>query len=57
MSTAVIDCITNTVEHTWESVEYTERIDRTTVVLEDEYLNCGKTDLQYYEVEDKDEEK
>lgn len=55
MSTAVIDCTTNSLEHEWESVEYSERIDRTTIAVEYECLNCGKTDFQYYDeiIEDK----
>lgn len=34
LSKAVIDCTTNSLEHKLESVGYTERIDRATVVVE-----------------------
>jgi len=56
MSTAVIDCTTNSLEHEWESVGYTERIDRTTVAVEYTCLNCGKTDFQYYEIDNEEED-
>jgi len=47
MSNAVIDCTTNSLEHEWESIGYTERIDRTTVAVEYTCLNYDKTDFQY----------
>jgi hypothetical protein len=48
----------NNPQHEWESVGNTERIDRSTISVEYECLNCGKTDYQYYEdiVKREDEE-
>ena len=36
-------------QHDFERIGNTERIDRSTVAVEYECLNCGKTEFQYYE--------
>ena len=50
--TTVDYCIPVDSEHEWESVGNTERIDITTIGVLYECVKCGKTELQYYEVED-----
>jgi hypothetical protein len=53
MTTAVADyCVTSDTEHEWESVGTTERIDITTNGVLYECLKCGKTEFQYYAIED-----
>ena len=50
---AVADyCVTLDAEHEWESVGSTERIDITTIGVLYECLKCGKTEFQYYAIED-----
>ena len=52
---AVADyCVTLDAEHEWESVGSTERIDITTIGVLYECLKCGKTEFQYYEIEEQD---
>ncbi|MDR4512593.1 MAG: hypothetical protein MRJ93_12915 [Nitrososphaeraceae archaeon] len=46
---AIADCTIEDAEHEWESIGYFERVDNSTVAVEYECLNCGKTDFQYYE--------
>jgi len=46
----------NLTEHEWESVGYTELIDKDTIVVEYECLNCGKTDFQYYKIDTEEED-
>jgi hypothetical protein len=53
MTTTVADyCVTLDSEHEWESVGNTERIDITTIGVLYECLKCGKTEFQYYAIED-----
>lgn len=59
MSSSVIviaDCTIEDAEPEWESVGYTERIDRTTIGVLYECLACGKTDFQYYEIDNEQDE-
>lgn len=50
---SIVNCTDINLDHEWENVGNTERIDRTTIAVEYECLNCGKTDFQYYEVDNK----
>ncbi|MFB5600872.1 MAG: hypothetical protein ACE5SW_11680 [Nitrososphaeraceae archaeon] len=45
---SIIDCTSINLEHEWENIGYSERIDNETVAVEYECLNCGKTDFEYY---------
>ena len=53
---AIADCTIEDSEHKWESVGYTERIDRTTIGVLYECLNCGKTDFEYYKIGNEQQE-